>query len=107
MPDKKHGEIIKKVKSTILCIEPSAEVILYGSRVRNDYTEYSDWDFLVLVDGDVNSERTDRIRHALYEVEWESGEVISSIIRNRKVWNSPKYQVIPLHSTVELEGIRI
>jgi predicted nucleotidyltransferase len=107
MSDKKRDDILKKVKSTVLRMEPSAEVILYGSRVRDDYSEYSDWDFLVLVDGEVNSERTDRIRHALYEIEWESGEVISSIIRNRKDWNSPKYKVIPLHSAVELEGVRI
>ena len=36
--------------------------------------------FLVLVDGPLNDDRIDRIRHRLYEIEWESGEVISSVV---------------------------
>ncbi len=100
-------EILKKVKAVVLKLEPSAEVILYGSRARNDFSEYSDWDFFVLVDGAVDAARTDRIRHALYEIEWDTGEVISSIIRSRRDWNSPKYRVIPLHSAIESEGIRL
>ncbi len=100
-------EILKKVKEAVLKLEPSAEVILYGSRARNDFREYSDWDFLILVDGEVDTARTDRIRHALYEIEWDTGEVIISIVRSRKDWNSPKYSVIPLHTTIESEGIHI
>jgi uncharacterized protein len=101
------NEILKRVKETVLKLEPSAEVILYGSRARNDFREYSDWDFLVLVDGEVDTVRTDRIRHALYEIEWDTGEVISSIVRSKQTWNSPKYRVIPLHTAIDSEGIRI
>jgi hypothetical protein len=69
--------------------------------------EESDWDFLILVDGPVSDERTDRIRHSLYEIEWESGEVISSIVRNREEWNSDLYQAMPFHRRVQQEGIRL
>ena len=58
---------------------PEAEIFLYGSRSRGDALSESDWDFLILVNGFISDERTDRIRHRLYEIEWESGEVISSI----------------------------
>ncbi|MDP2861704.1 MAG: nucleotidyltransferase domain-containing protein [Desulfobacterales bacterium] len=102
-----RDEILKKVKKTVLKIEPSAEVILYGSRARDDYLEHSDWDFLVLVDGSVDTTRTDRIRHALFEIELETDQIISSIIRSRQEWNSPKYSVVPLHKNVEREGIHI
>lgn len=98
---------MKEVKNAVLKIEPSAEIILYGSRARKDSHEGSDWDFLVLVDGAVDDERTDRIRHQIYEIEWETGEVLSSIIRSRTVWDSPKYRVMPLYKNVELEGIKI
>jgi predicted nucleotidyltransferase len=100
-------EILRKVKNAVLQIEPSAEIILYGSRARQDSREGSDWDFLVLVDGAVDDERTDRIRHQIYEVEWETGEVLSSIIRSRTVWESPKYRVMPLYKNIKLEGIKI
>jgi len=68
-------ELLGKVKQAVHEIEPGAKIILYGSRSREDSTSGSDWDFLILVDGPVTDQRTDRIRHRLYEIEWEFGEV--------------------------------
>jgi uncharacterized protein len=99
--------IIKKVKEAVLKLEPSAEVILYGSRARNDFREYSDWDFLILVDGKVNTTRTDKLRNALYDIELDTDQVISSIIRSKQDWSSSKYSVVPLHKNIKREGIRI
>ena len=99
--------ILSKVKEAVLRLEPSAEVILYGSRAREDFREYSDWDFLVLVDGQVDTARTDRIRRVLFEIELDTDQIISSIIRSRQEWNSPRYSVVPLHKNVEREGIHI
>ena len=59
------------------------------------------------VDGPLSDKRTDRIRHRLYEVEWESEEVISSIVRNCKEWNSGIYQAMPFHQQVQQEGIKL
>jgi predicted nucleotidyltransferase len=100
-------KILKKVKESVFKLEPFAEVILYGSRARNDFREYSDWDFLILVDGKVDTARTDRIRHVLFEIELDTDQVISSIVRSRQDWNSPRYSVVPLRKNVEREGIRI
>ena len=77
------NDLLKKVKKALREIEPSAQIYLYGSRARQDSREGSDWDFLILVDGVVDTARTDRIRHRLYEIEWETDEVLSSIVRNR------------------------
>ena len=63
--------------------------------------------FTILVNGFTSDERTDRIRHRLYEIEWESGEVISSIVRNREQWNSDLYQTMPFHQRVRQEGVRL
>jgi predicted nucleotidyltransferase len=98
-------EILKKVKETVLKLEPSAEVILFGSRARNDFSQFSDWDFLVLVDGEIDTARADQIRHALYEIEWDTGEVISTIVKSRQLWDSPGYRFVPLHKSIEREGI--
>lgn len=78
-----RDELPKRVKECVLSIEPTAEVILYGSRARGDSHEESDWDFLVLVDGPVDDRRVDGIRHRIYEIEWESDQVLSSIVRSR------------------------
>ena len=98
-------DLLEQVKQAIHDIEPDAEVILYGSRTREVSNAESDWDFLVLVNGTVDDERIDKIRHRLYEIEWECGEILSSIVRSRKDWNSIAYKRMPFHQNVELEGI--
>jgi predicted nucleotidyltransferase len=97
--------LLMRVKQTIHEVEPAAEIILYGSRSREDAGAESDWDFLVLVDGPVNDVRIDAIRHRLYELEWECGEVLCSVVRSREEWDSPRYQAMPFHQNVEREGI--
>ncbi|MBW1982243.1 MAG: nucleotidyltransferase domain-containing protein [Deltaproteobacteria bacterium] len=102
-----RDELIKQIRQAVHEVEPAAEIILYGSHSREDALPESDWDFLILVDGPVSDERTDRIRHKLYEIEWESGEIISSIVRNREEWNSDLYKAMPFHQRVQREGIRL
>ncbi len=102
-----RDQLLEKIRQAVREVESDAEIILYGSRSRGDALSESDWDLLILVDGPLGDERTDRIRHRLYEVEWESGEVLSSIVRNRKEWNSGIYQAMPFHQRVRQEGIRL
>ena len=102
-----RDELIEQIRQAVREVEPAAEIILYGSRSRGGDLVESDWDFLILVDGSIDDERIDRIRHRLYEIEWESGEVISSIVRDREEWNSALYQAMPFHQRVQREGMRL
>ncbi len=97
--------LIENVKKAVFEIEPNADIILYGSRSRKDSTSESDWDFLILVEGAVDDNRVDKIRHRIYEIEWETGEVLTSIIRNRQQWNSPPHLYTPFHNNVTKEGV--
>jgi len=101
----KKKELLNKVKGAVLEIEPDAKIMLYGSRSRGEENGDSDWDFLVLLYGAVDDERTDNIRHRLYEIEWQSDEVINCVVRSRDEWNSPLYRAMPFHENVEREGI--
>ena len=103
----KQDELIEQIRQAVHEVELEAEIILYGSRSRGDALSESDWDLLILVDGPISDERTDRIRHRLYEIEWEYGEVISSIVRTREEWNSNLYQAMPFHQRVQQEGTRL
>ena len=103
----KRHLLIQQIKNTVYKIEPGAEIILYGSRSRGDAVSESDWDLLILVDGHLTDKRVDRIRHRLYEVEWDTGEVISSIVRTRQEWDSRSYKAMPFHQRIEQEGIRL
>ena len=107
-PDQMNREeLLERVKRAIREVEPEAEIILYGSRARNDSGEQSDWDFLILLDGPVDDDRINKIRHRLYEIEWQYDEVLCSMIRNREEWNSPLYENMPFHRNVEVDGITL
>lgn len=98
-------ELLRRVRMAVREIEPEAQIILYGSRARGDAAPDSDWDFLILLDGPVDHRRATAVRHRLYQVEWDCGEVLSSIVRSRDEWNSTRYRLTPLHAEVEREGI--
>ena len=103
----KQEKIIEQIRLAVHSVEPGAEIILYGSRSRGNALSESDRDFLILVDGPIDDKRIDRVRHRLYAIEWETGEVISSIVRDREEWNSVLYQAMPFHQHVEQEGRRL
>jgi predicted nucleotidyltransferase len=101
----KREALLERVKQAVRQIEPDAEIILYGSRARGDAHAESDWDFLILLHGTVDDERTDRVRHRLYDLEWDCGEVLCSIVRSRQEWDSPFYQVTPFSKMIQKQGI--
>lgn len=103
----RQEELLQRVKQTVHEAEPGAEIILYGSRARQEAGSESDWDFLVLVDGPMSEARADAVRHRLYEVEWESGEVLCAVVRSREEWYSPRYRAMPFHQNVEREGVTL
>ena len=65
------SEILKKIKKIVSDIYPNAIVILYGSKIRGEDTEYSDWDILILIDEEVTNDIEKIIKYPLYELEWE------------------------------------
>jgi uncharacterized protein len=105
MKSDKSG-ILKRIKSVVREIDPTADLILYGSRARGDEHLDSDWDFIILVDSqtDLNYERV--FRHKLYEVELEIGEAFSIFVYNKNEWLSDHWMT-PLYQNIAREGLRI
>lgn len=78
---------------------------LFGSRARGDFRPDSDWDILILVDDDqVTNEIEDKFRDDLYDIELESGQIISTIIYPKDYWKS-MLVYSPLFKNVTREGI--
>ena len=97
--------LLQKCKAAIRRIAPEATVILYGSRARREAAPFSDYDVLILVDGEVQSELEDRIGDALYDIELEYDAIISEIVLSRQRWNEPRYQALPLHRNIDRHGV--
>ena len=99
--------IVSKIAKTIHDNDPLAEAYLFGSWARGDSKPNSDWDILILVnDTKVTNEIEDKFRDDLYDIELDSGQVISTFIYPKDYWqNTLIYS--PLYDNVKKEGIRL
>jgi len=100
-----NQEIINKISLAILLKDPNAQAFLFGSRARNTNRTNSDWDILILVDSPiVSNEIDDQFRDVLYDIELESGQIISTLIYPKEIWNN-YMKGSPLFHTIQKEGI--
>ena len=97
--------IQERIKKTIHSKDPKAVAYLFGSRARGNNRPDSDWDILILVDATrVTNEIEDMFRDDLYDIELESGQIISTFIYPKDYWkNTLIYS--PLYKNVNREGI--
>lgn len=104
--NKKTKDIAQVIRQYVNSIDPTAEVILYGSRARGDARIDSDWDILVLTDeqADLMTER--KFRDKLYDLELETGESLSVFVYSKNDWHS-KQRISPFYHNVIGEGIRL
>ncbi len=103
----KRPDIVKQITETMHRIEPTAHIILYGSEARGDAKADSDIDLLVLLEEDNEHtlvERELNIVRQLYEVELETGVIISPHIVLRRLWEQ---QTTPFSINVIKEGITL
>jgi len=66
------------------------ELWLFGSRARGDARDDSDYDMLVVVEGDLAE-----LKRSVREAEWQCmeklGTLVASIVYTPKIWNMAKH----------------
>jgi predicted nucleotidyltransferase len=100
------NKILSRIKNLVREIDPSSEVILYGSRARGDEHPESDWDLLILVDSRTDLDYEKVFRHKLFEIELELSEAFSVSVHNKEEWRL-NHWITPLYQNISKEGIRI
>jgi len=102
---KANENILQKIKILVQQQEPAAKIYLYGSRARGNARIDSDWDLLILLNKDkITTDIEQRITFPLYDLEFETGEVISPMVYSEKEWKT-KYRITPFYSNVMKEGV--
>ena len=99
-------KVLSRIKTIIREIDPTADVILYGSRARGDEHQESDWDIMILVNSKADLDLESVFRHRLYEIELELGVSLSTTVHNKNEWRL-KHWMTPLYQNISNEGIRI
>ena len=104
--DEASKNIRKLIRANISEIDPTAEVILYGSRARGDSRKDSDWDILVLTDYPVDFLKEKIFRDHLYDLEILTGEALSIFVYSKHDWNS-KQRITPYFQNVTEQGVSL
>ena len=104
---KKSDKILRRIKDVVNRTAPNADIILYGSRARGDSNIHSDWDLLILLNSqNINFDFETKFMDEFYEIEIETGEIISPLIYTKTDWNE-NHSATPLFENIQKEGIII
>lgn len=87
MSEERRARIISMIRDTIREAEPTADIILYGSRARGDYRDNSDWDVLAIVDKPrLTLEERGNIQYPIWDKGLDMGEEINVFPYTKRQW---------------------
>ncbi|KUK56720.1 MAG: Uncharacterized protein XD81_1903 [Bacteroidetes bacterium 38_7] len=98
-------DIVLSIQKILRHIAPDATAILYGSEARGDALADSDIDVLILLDKEkISLHDRQAITFPLYDVELNTGVIISPKVFSKKVWET-EMKITPFYQNVMKEGI--
>lgn len=100
-----RDQILDRIKKSVVATAPGAILVLYGSYARGENSKNSDIDLLILLDEDtITWPEEKKITYPLYDIEFETGTLISPLVLSKKDWES-RHKITPFYQNVTREGI--
>lgn len=105
--NKKESHIARLISTRIKGVDPTAEVILFGSHAIGKASRGSDWDILILIDNQLVNRSIESIyRDEMFLLELELAEPISTFVYSKTDWET-KFTFTPLYNSIKREGVKI
>jgi predicted nucleotidyltransferase len=101
-------DILLEIKRRVAEVEPSAQVLVYGSYARGEQGPESDIDLLILLpEGErVGYDEGMRVKSPLYRLEWSTGTIISPLVYTRKEWLE-RHKGTPFFYNVQRDAVSL
>ena len=97
-------KILIRIKNSVQDTDPGATVILFGSFARGDHRDASDIDLIILLNKEkVNREYEIQVKYPLYDIEFDTGQIISPIVFSKSDWDT-RHRITPFYNNVMKEG---
>ena len=101
-------KLLGDIKKAVLKLEPKAEIYLFGSRARGDFNEDSDWDLLILLNGDISSDRKFNVTKSLVTIEILENVSFNRIYFTYDDWLYNKLiHATPFYENVSKDSIKL
>ena len=98
--------VLREIKQVVQSVEPTAEVVLFGSRSRGEAKEDSDFDLLILTEKPVSMRYEMQLQDLIYDVELENETLIEAFLFSKQQWLEGATPS-PLINSVRQEGILV
>ena len=99
---------LKAIETASLILKrgfPVVEIRLFGSKAKGRDDKESDIDLLVLTSKEISWRERNAMTDALYETQLKWDVVISLLVVSAEQWKSGLISALPIHDTIEEEGI--
>jgi len=83
------------------------QLYLFGSVARGDFGPESDIDILILFNAPLTREIEKAIMNVIFQIELDNDVVFGPMIESKSDWNTPLFQVMPIHKTIDREGLAV
>ena len=101
---KKDDQVLNLIINTVREKEPTADIILYGSRARGEARTESDWDIIVIHDKpSLSFDEKGNLDYILWTKGLEIGKEINTLEYTRRQWENLPPSLFKLN--VQNEGI--
>jgi len=83
------------------------QIVLFGSVMQGRADEESDVDLLIVLNDPPSHRVRDRITGVISDINLEYDTNLSELIVDRQTWDHGLPSVLPIHQTIEEEGIQL